>query len=388
MNTIHFCPICGDSRISDFLRRDAVPVHQNLLMASRMDALQVARGDLNFALCHGCGFIFNRTFDIGKLAYGVDYDNTQSHSPYFARYMAGLADHLLREEGVINSRIIEVGCGKGTFLKLLVADPAYGNSGFGFDPSYAGPECDMEGRLKFERCFYDEKFVDLPTDVVICRHVIEHVPRPLELLQTVRRALSNAPSAKLYFETPCAEWILRNHVFWDFFYEHCSLFSFTSLRTAFERAGFSVHSVRHLFGGQYIWLEAGLSGTSGEFSATVGDIPMLGLQFGVAEKQLRENWKKRIVQIGASGRLAIWGAGAKGTTFAHLMDPENKLIDCIVDLNPNKQGKFLPGTGHPVVGVKNLNTRRVRSAILMNPIYREENETILAEHGITIELIE
>ena len=71
-----------------------------------------------------------------------------------------------------------------------------------------------------------------------------------------------------------------------------------------------------------------------------------------------------------------------------MVDPGNDLIDCVVDLNPNKQGKFLPGTGHIIVGVEALATRGVRSAILMNPNYREEDETLLAECGITINLIE
>jgi SAM-dependent methyltransferase len=388
MTIVQACPVCGSSQIDDFLRRNAVPVHQNLILASWQDALQVIRGDLVFAVCHECGFVFNRAFDIGKLTYGADYDNTQSHSPYFARYMANLAEHLLREEGVTNSRIVEVGCGKGVFLKLLVDDPAYGNLGIGFDPSYVGPESDLGGRLRFKRRFYDETCADLPADVVVCRHVIEHVPRPLELLYAVRRALGNAHAARIYFETPCVEWILHNRVIWDFFYEHCSLFTIASLRTAFEHAGFSVRNVRHIFGGQYLWLEAGLAGTSDGFSVDVRDIPRLGRQFAVAEEQLREDWRKRIVRLAAEAKIAVWGAGAKGTTFAHLVDPENKLIDCVVDLNPNKQGKFLPGTGHPIVGVEKLATRGVRNAILMNPNYREENEALLAAGRIAVQLIE
>jgi SAM-dependent methyltransferase len=388
MSIVQVCPVCGGSRIGDFLRRNAVPVHQNLILASRADALQVTRGDLDFAICHGCGFVFNRAFDIDKLTYGADYDNTQTHSPYFTRYMAGLADHLLCEEGVNQCRIVEVGCGKGAFLKLLVDNPARGNSGIGFDPSYVGPASDLEGRLRFERRFYDETCAGLPADVVVCRHVIEHVPRPLELLHAVRRALGNADAARIYFETPCVEWILHNHVIWDFFYEHCSLFTIASLRTAFERAGFSVRSVRHTFGGQYLWLEAGLSAMSGDFSADARDIPRLGREFAVAEERLREEWSRRIVRLAATAKIAVWGAGAKGTTFTHLVDPENRLIDCIVDLNPNKQGKFLPGTGHPIVGAEKLAERGVRNAILMNPNYREENEALLAAAGIAVQLIE
>lgn len=388
MNVAQGCPVCGSGNAREFLRRYAVPVHQNLVLATREEALHVTRGELALTACADCGFVFNSAFDGSKLAYGADYDNTQSHSPYFANYMADLADHLVDKEGVRNSQIVEVGCGKGAFLRLLVDDPAHGNSGIGFDPSYVGPESCLGGRLRFDRRFYDEACADVPANVVVCRHVIEHVPSPLELLRAVRRALGNARSPRIYFETPCVEWILSNRVIWDFFYEHCSLFTASSLRTAFERTGFVVRSVKHIFGGQYLWLEAGLADESSEIFADAGGIPMLGVQFALAEKQLRLDWRARIARLADMGKVAIWGAGAKGSTFAYLVDPENDLIDCLVDLNPNKQGKFVPGTGHPIVGVAELVERGIRFAILMNPNYRKENEALLTAAGITVQLIE
>src|SRR5213078_3046347 len=100
-----------------------------------------------------------------------------------------------------------------------------------------------------------EGAVGLPADVVVCRHVIEHIPRPLDLLRAVRQAVAARPHARVCFETPCVEWVLRNQVVWDFFYEHCSLFSAASLATAFRAAGFEVTDVRHVFHGQYLWLE-------------------------------------------------------------------------------------------------------------------------------------
>ena len=385
---VHCCPVCRGNSLHEFLRRNAVPVHQNLVLASQKEALKVVRGDLALTLCNDCGFVFNKEFDHSKLAYGVDYDNVQSHSSYFARYMVDLAEYLLREINVRSCRIVEVGCGKGEFLRLLVAHPGYGNTGVGFDPSYVGPESDLDERLRFEGRFYDESCTDVPADVVVCRHVIEHVPQPLELLGSVRMALQNAHAPRIYFETPCVEWILRNRVIWDFFYEHCSLFSDFSLRLAFDRAGFAVHKVRHVFGGQYLWLEASLAETSGDFVADAGSIPTLTHQFAEEEAHLRTEWRSRLVALSEQGKVAIWGAGAKGTTFVHLVDPDCRLVDCLVDLNPNKQGKYVPGTGHPIVGVEALPQRSVSVAILMNPNYREENEKLLAVTGINVQLLE
>lgn len=247
--TAHPCPICAGDRTTVFLRRDGVPVHQNLVMATPEAARSLARGDLTFAVCPDCGFVFNQAFDLARLAYGEDYDNTQSCSATFNTYLDGLVEDLVDRHGVRNCAIVEVGCGKGGFLRKLVEFADANNTGTGFDPSYVGEATSSDGRLTFRQCYYDDACTEIPAGVVVCRHVIEHVPDPMSLLRSVRAALSRSPRARVFFETPCVDWILRNQVVWDFFYEHCSLFTASSLGVAFERAGFAVDRVKHIFGG-------------------------------------------------------------------------------------------------------------------------------------------
>jgi hypothetical protein len=86
--------------------------------------------------------------------------------------------------------------------------------------------------------------------------------------------------------------------------------------------------------------------------------------------------------------VALWGAGAKGVTFANLIDSERQDLDCIVDLNPEKQGHYVPGTGHPIVSYRDLCERGVTAAILMNPNYRQENLALLQDAHANVRLIE
>ncbi len=381
------CPVCESSRLNAFLQRSQVPVHQNLVVTSQSAARSVTRGELDLVVCEDCGFVFNQAFDLARLAYGEDYDNTQSCSAYFDTYLDGLVKDLVERQGVHDSIIVEVGCGKGQFLRKLVNFAGAGNKGFGFDPSYVGPDSDLEGRLTFRRCYYDDTCTDVAADVVVCRHVIEHVPEPMTLLRSVRAALRHSPGARVFFETPCVEWILRNRVVWDFFYEHCSLFSAGSLGTAFRRAGFAVESVEHIFGGQYLWLEARVSEALPAVQSR-NETAALARAYAVDEARLCQKWLDRLNEIKARGKVAIWGAGAKGATFANLVDPNCMLIDCVVDLNPNKQGCFIPGTGHSIVAPVELQRRGIRSAVLMNPNYYEENRRLLAKAGIEIDLID
>lgn len=388
MTTTPVCPICTGRRVSAFLQRSQVPVHQNLVVSSRDAACAVSRGELDMVVCEDCGFVFNRGFDLSRLAYGQDYDNTQSCSGHFDAYLDALVNDLVEHQGVRDSVIVEVGCGKGHFLRKLMTAPGAGNRGYGFDPSYVGPDTDLDGRLVFRRCYYDDACADVPADVVVCRHVIEHVPEPMVLLRSVRAALAQSPQARVFFETPCVEWILRNRVVWDFFYEHCSLFTANSLSLAFQRSGFAVQRVEHIFGGQYLWLEARVSDAPTIATSGHPQTAALAKAYGEGEVELRRAWLARLAGLTARGKVALWGAGAKGATFANLIDPGAALIDCVVDLNPNKQGGFIPGTGHPIVAPADLPQRGVRSALLMNPNYREENLSLLAQAGIDLDLID
>jgi SAM-dependent methyltransferase len=374
--------------LSEFLVREDVPVHQNLLMRDQAAALAIPRGALALVACAACGFIFNREFDQGKILYGEDYENTQACSPSFNEYLDGLVGHMIGERNIHDCHVVEVGCGNGLFLRKLVNYEGAGISGHGFDPSYKGPASEIDGRLNFATRYYDSDCADVPADVVVCRHVIEHVPRPLGLLEDIKKALAHSPQARIFFETPCVEWILHNQVVWDFFYEHCSYFSAASLRTAFEIGGFAVQNVQHVFGGQYLWLEATLPGTAPAVTKQPGTIVAQAREFANSEARLKQDWSHKIEGLAAREKVALWGAGAKGVTFANLIDGSRSLLDCIVDLNSAKQGHFVPGTGHPIVGYQDLITRGVSTAILMNPNYREENQALLQAAHSDVRLIE
>lgn len=365
------CPVCDSSAVELFLKRDMVPVHQNLLMRIAADAGSMRRGQLAMTVCHQCGFVYNAAFDPSLMSYNQDYENTQVHSPAFNEYVDELVETTLASSGVRGGAIVEVGCGKGDFIKrLLQKDPLA--TGYGFDPSYIGPDELYDGRLKFEKRFYDASCANLKADIVVCRHVIEHIPQPLDIVQSVRQAVDASQGAQVFFETPCVDWILKNHVTWDFFYEHCSIFTAASIRTLFERAGFQVKSVRHLFGGQYLWLHAQPTTNARPVTMNPGHTAEWAREFQAVETTRNRNWVSYIRQQTQQGKLVLWGAGAKAVSFANLVDPLCETIEAIVDVNPSKQGKFLPGSRHPIVSPERLTSIRPQTVLVLNPNYRDE----------------
>ncbi|MCK5618502.1 MAG: methyltransferase, partial [Candidatus Krumholzibacteria bacterium] len=80
-------------------------------------------------------------------------------------------------------------------------------------------------------------------------------------------------------------------------------------------------------------------------------------------------------------RAVIWGAGSKGVTFLNLLDPEGR-IGYAVDVSPNKKGKFVAGTGQPVVSADFLLEYRPNDILVMNPVYQAEIAGMVREMGI------
>ena len=51
--------------------------------------------------------------------------------------------------------------------------------------------------------------------------------------------------------------------------------------------------------------------------------------------------------------MVLWGAGAKGVSLLNALEPTNG-IGRVVDVNPRKQGSYVPGSGTPVVAPESL----------------------------------
>lgn len=372
------CPVCDARRTECFLRRRSVPAHQNMLFTSAAAARAITRGDLEMRACPACGFVFNAAFDPTRVDYGPAYENSQDRSPAFNAHLDERVDHLVRARGVRCGRVVEVGCGKGVFLRKLLAHPLNNSDAVGFDPAFTGAPEPANERIRFVTDFYGPETA-VPADAVVCRHVIEHVPEPLDLLRTVRAGVGRSGSTRVFFETPCVEWILRGRVMWDFFYEHCSIFTTHSLALALSRAGFEPTGVEHVFGGQYLWAE-GTSATSGStVSGDGAEIAELAAAFGDAEREQIASWQALIAELGAHGPLYAWGAGAKGVTFCNLADTDATRLAGVVDVNPAKQGKYLPGTGHAIVAPQSAIA--AHAVFVFNPNYVTEVADILNRLG-------
>jgi SAM-dependent methyltransferase len=84
-----------------------------------------------------------------------------------------------------------------------------------------------------------------------------------------------------------------------------------------------------------------------------------------------EEIRKALKPLRASKSAIFWGAGAKTVMFLNKFCAQ-QVCDYVVDINPHKQGGFIPGTGQEIVPPEFLKEYRPEVVIVMNPNYREE----------------
>lgn len=379
------CPVCGGKELIPVLARKDVPVFQNVVYNNPKEARRAQRGNLIIKRCMACGFAFNSDFNESDISYNHHYENEQGLSETFRRHMNEVAGRIISQLPD-QATIVEVGCGQAVFLKELVRlSQGKIKKAIGFDPAYRGAKNDQTIEIFKEYLLPATSKLEAlrDIDVVYSRHVIEHVSHITEFLHAIS-SLFSGRKGMVYIETPSFEWIMDNMVIQDFFYEHCSYFTENSLRYALEKAGMKVLAVDPVFEGQYMLAiaEMGAKPSPVKLPDSVAHSESFASRYALRlsawNYYLLEDKKKK----------AIWGAAAKGITFAGIMDPEAEKIACLIDINPEKQGKYTPVTAHPVVSPKAAAAMGIESVIIMNPNYRSEIEKECLEQDITFRFVD
>jgi SAM-dependent methyltransferase len=385
------CPACQCTQGERFFDLADMPVSIGVQWPSAEEARACSTGDLQLAFCPHCGLIWNRAFDASRLEYSQQYDNSLDFSPVFQDYARCLARRLIETYDIRGKEVVELGCGKGHFLNLLCEEG--GNRGIGFDPSYEGRhmKTSASARITYIQDFYGEQYTQYPGDLICCRHVFEHIADPDKFLSIVRLTIGERRSAVVYFEVPNARFILEKLSIWDIIYEHCNYFSIESLAAVFRHCGFVVLRLEETYGKQFLSLEARIA-RRGEGAAWAGE-DLSTLKAAVerfSEHALRclQAWKFRLARWRAEGRrTVIWGGGAKAVSFLNMLKVDDA-IPYVVDINPHKQGRHLPGTGQRIVAPEFLKEFQPQAVVLMNPMYRQEVESELRALGIVADVVE
>ena len=387
------CLVCGSAPNSPIIDLPPVPTDTNRMYSSRESAKTAPKAPISLAQCRNCDHVFNRRYNNDLVNYEEGYENSQMFSPLFRKYCEDLSDQLITKHGLRHKHIVEIGGGRGDFLRIICERGE--NLGVSFDPSYRPkPDDDIPRNLHFTTDYYAAKYAREPADLIVCRHVLEHLCNPRDLITTVRKAVGDRHSLIVYFEVPNGDYILREQALWELHYQHCSYFTKASIIRLFAECGFRMLEVQEHFGGQFLAIQACASIDLVNLRALPRSCPSKSATaelcevFGTAFRGRLQSWLDRLDHLRAERkRVVAWGAGAKGVTFLNLVNPSGDVISHVVDLNPRKAGRFVPGSAQEIIPPEALRELCPEVVILMNGIYRQELGSVLAVLGLNPTLL-
>lgn len=380
----HRCPTCGAEDAHVFRCISDVPVNSCLLFDDSSQAMGLQRGDIDLAFCNRCAFIFNAAWRPDATVYSDAYEETQVFSETYSAYQRQLAEELVDRYALFGKGIVEIGCGKGAFLNLICA--LGDNNGIGFDPSFVPERAAGDARTVFRREYFDEKTELAPPDFICCRMTLEHIAETQAFVRAVRRIASPDRGTIVFFQVPDVRRILAEGAFWDVYYEHCSYFSPASLGYLFRSAGFDVLRMESNYDAQYLTIEArpvtaALAIDPLQVSEEVGRLAEDVALYPERASGCVEYWRSMIESVSRSGgRVALWGSGSKAVAFLSAVAMADE-IEYLVDINPFRWGKRVPGSAKLIVGPEHLTRFPPDLVIAMNPIYRREIAASLVENG-------
>jgi hypothetical protein len=360
-----------------------------VLHASASAARDAPCSDIDLALCERCALIYNAKFDPALVQYAAGYQNPLHVSECFRGFAAELGSRLVKHHHLFGGTAIEIGCGDGFFLERLVESGMH--RGIGYDPAMTGLTAGRKipGVQIVPELFNVDESAD-SVDAIICRHVFEHLASPVEFLSQLRSNIGGQDTL-MYFEVPNATRMLESVIVWDVIFEHFTYWTSATLSALFVRCGFNPLSVSTDFGDQFLMLEARPSlwpaKSSWPTRAEVRAIKDQCSHFGETSTKLISYCKTMLRDLRAQGRKAVvWGAGSKGITFANLIAGREPLLAGIIDINPEKQGKYVAFSSLPVLAPSQLSDLRPDLVILMNENYTLEVSKLLKEIGVAADI--
>lgn len=379
------CPVCLESTSSPLVTVADQPSVGCHFADSRVEALGAGRGTLELASCNSCGHVFNRAFEPERVAYGAAYENELEFSPRHRAHLEATVDRLIAGYQLRGKSVLEIGCGAAAFLSLLCARG--GNHGIGYDPTQRArtmQACDGSVTIVAD-IFTGADHGSI--DFVCAQHVLEHLVELNFTLRQARRALK--PGGIGYFQVPNGLSIFCDLDIWDLTYEHVSYFSPASLHHALRVTGFSPLRLESSFGAEYLDAEAVADGGAVPGAPSGADYPELANGFSAAFAEHVASWKQRIATMVASGsRVVLWGAGTKAVSFLNMLAiGYDDGIEYVVDINPRKAGRFIPGTGQKIVTPEEMRAYSPDVIVVMNREYGPEIQSMVGSMRLRADLM-
>lgn len=396
------CIACGHA-LSPLMTLDDMPASaQNIPAASELAEDHPL--SLTLCQCPSCGLV---QFDTEPVDYyrdviragGGTRTMTRLRHEEYARLLTAMQEHHIH-----GRRIVEVGCGRGEFLRMWqnltedpegaaalardqARDPLSGQPnaaplhlvGLEHKPSLveeANAVADKKYRVYEGFATGDVRYPEGPFDAFVQFNFLEHQPDPCDMLRNIGRNLK--PQALGLITVPSFEYILRYNGYYELLRDHIANYTEFTLQKLLQDCGFELLSMNLV---NRDTIEAIVRKADPDelselhYSGRLIDVSALRDSYD----RLSASVNAHIDHLSESHRtMAIWGASHQGFTLAATTKLGGR-VEYIIDSAPFKQGRFSPASHIPIVAPDYAVAHPVDEILIVAPGYTDEIAGIIRE---------
>jgi SAM-dependent methyltransferase len=298
--------------------------------------------------------------------FSSDYVYFSSYSSTWLKHSKDYVEMMMDRFGFgKDSQVVEIASNDGYLLQYF---KERGVPVLGIEPTAGTAQVaaskGIESWVEFFGVALAEKLAakERKADLLLGNNVLAHVPDLNDFVGGLAIALK--PKGVITMEFPHLMQLVDHNQFDTIYHEHFSYFSLLAVITIFRRHGLEIFDVQELptHGGSLRIFAKHSGDTTRKTEPSVEQLLRKEKSKGMDTMAYYEGFQQKVndvkngflswlLQARKEGKkVAAYGAAAKGNTLLNYCGVRHDLIDFVVDANPHKQNKFLPGSHIPVVG--------------------------------------
>lgn len=320
---------------------------------------------LRVLVCTECWLVQTEDYAGAEELFSADYAYFSSFSTSWLQHAEDYAARMTERFGLdSNSHVVEIAANDGYLLQYF---KLRGIPCLGIEPTASTAAAARAKGIEVVEDFFGIRLASTlvsqgkQADLTAANNVLAHVPDINDFVSGFAQLLK--PTGVATFEFPHLLRLLEENQFDTIYHEHFSYLSLTSVTRIFEQNGLTIFDVEELttHGGSLRVFAQRIDSGGYQTSPVVKEIlareVTIGMQTqtyyaGFQEKtdKVKDDFITFLIEAKRSGkRVVAYGAAAKGNTLMNYAGVRPDLIPCVIDRNPAKQGKYMPGSRIPIV---------------------------------------
>lgn len=381
------CRHCDSDLTLSFLDLGSAPPSNAYLTLQSVNAPEIWY-PLRLLVCNNCWLVQTEDHAGREALFDENYAYFSSISTSWLDHAnAYVADMRARFNLGANSKVVEIAANDGYLLQFVqnLGIPCYG-----VEPTASTAAAARAKGIEIVERFFGVELADelvakeMRADLMAANNVLAHVPDINDFVAGFTRLLKSEGVAT--FEFPHLLRMVRECQFDTAYHEHYSYLSLTAVHKIFDANGLQIFDVQEIptHGGSLrVFAQPKATGIY-PIGSAVAKILEDEINAGITKPEFYLSYQAQATRITrellsflleqkkVGKKVAAYGAAAKGNTLLNFAGVHLDLLPYVVDRNPAKQGKFLPGSRIPIVDENHLKAHRPDFILILPWNLKEE----------------